>query len=214
MDSAVVVKHLDAQGIDGGLIIPPLAVLAERFVDIDPIKLDRMRFIAEALTSSPAKLRELIDEGCLGLATGIFQVDKFNDDKSELLDTVRGHNVFLTTGITELWKLVYGNVANHFDNTNARIGVGTSTTAPAAAQTDIITAGVYKAMNASYPQMSGKDILFQSDFLTGEANQAWAEMVVKQNTSAVCLNRSTNGGSGWGTKASGTWTITATLSIT
>lgn len=151
-----------------------------------------------------------------GRLQGKFSVAKYADDeKTELIEVVEGTNLFLTSGITELWRLVYGNSANTFSNAQARIGVGDSATAPGAAQTDLqaATNKLYNAMNASYPQMSGKDILFQADFTSGQANWAWNEMVIKQNTSSICLNRSTNSGSGWGTKSTGTWTATATLSI-
>lgn len=65
-----------------------------------------------------------------------------------------------------------------FNNANAYLGTGTSTTAFAAAQTDLQTAGVRKGMEASYPQVADNVITFRSVFATGEANQAWAEFGV------------------------------------
>lgn len=121
-------------------------------------------------------------------------------------------NLALNEGITEMWKLVAGITATAYSNANARIGVGTSTTAEAATQTGVITAAVYKAMNASYPSVSAQTITFQSDFGTADANQAWAEWEVDNGaTAAKSANRKVQA---FGTKPSTqTWTISANLTL-
>jgi hypothetical protein len=54
-------------------------------------------------------------------------------------------------------------------------------------------------------------VQFSSDFLTGEANYAWAEWAVANASSAgIILNRKVEA---LGTKTSGTWTLTVTVSI-
>lgn len=121
-------------------------------------------------------------------------------------------NLALNEGITEVWKLVGGITATAYSNANARIGVGTSTTAEAATQTGVITAAVYKAMNASYPSVSAQTITFQSDFGTADANQAWAEWEVDNGATALkSLNRKVQA---LGTKPSTqTWTMSASLTL-
>ena len=64
-----------------------------------------------------------------------------------------------------------------YNNANAYLGVGDSTTAFSAAQTDLVAATnkLRKAMDASYPQRTNGAITFRSTFNTSEANFAWEE---------------------------------------
>lgn len=126
----------------------------------------------------------------------------------------RPGNMLLNEGIQEIWDLVIaagGTTA--YNNANADIGVGDSSTAEAATQTDLqaATNKLFKAMNATYPQRSSQTVSWQSDFLTGEANYAWAEWSVRNgNTRNRNLNRKVQS---LGTKASGTWTLTAQVTL-
>lgn len=124
-------------------------------------------------------------------------------------------NCLLNTGIDKMWDLVTGVVsgATHiYDNAAATIGVGDSATAAVATQTDLqaATNKTYKAMEAGYPTSTTQKATFKSSFGSGDANYAWAEWVVKQATSAVCLNRKVEA---LGTKASGTWTLEVDLTL-
>lgn len=125
-------------------------------------------------------------------------------------------NCLLNTGIDEMWDLVTGVVsgATHiFDNAAATIGVGDSSTAAAASQTDLQAAvnKTYKAMEATFPTSTAQKITLKSSFGSADANYEWAEWVVKQSTSAKCLNRKV---SAMGTKASGsTWTLEVTITL-
>lgn len=140
-------------------------------------------------------------------------VEKF-DAEGNLYETAEAHNLFLTAGINELWKLVTGQSANTFTNAQAQIGIGDSSTAATAGQTDLqaATNKTYKAMNGSFPSVPASGaVQFQATFASGDANYAWQEFVVKQGTSAICLDR---GVASLGTKVAGTsWTITVTLTI-
>jgi hypothetical protein len=144
---------------------------------------------------------------------GHILVEKF-DEEGMPCGQAEGENLFLTAGINELWSLVIGASSNHFDNTNARIGIGDSSTAAAAGQTDLQAASnkTYKAMDASYPNTPAAGaVQFKATFGSAEANYAWQEFVVKQNTSAICIDR---GVASLGTKAAGTtWVVTVTLTI-
>jgi hypothetical protein len=147
---------------------------------------------------------------------GRIKVEKFLEGQDTPYEVLECENMFLTAGINEIWKLATGQDSNVYDNTHAQIGVGEAAT-PAAGQTDLqaSTNKTYKAMNANYPNVpSGGVITFQATFGTGDANYVWNEFVIKHSSSGICLNRSTNGGNGFGTKSSGSsWVVTATLTI-
>jgi len=123
-------------------------------------------------------------------------------------------NCLLNTGIDEMWDLVTGAVsgADHiFDNTHAQIGVGDSDTAADATQTDLQgTNKTYKGMETSYPTSTSQKATFKSSFGNDDANYAWEEWVVKQSTSAKCLNRKVEN---LGTKTSGTWTLEVSITL-
>jgi hypothetical protein len=121
-------------------------------------------------------------------------------------------NLLLNSGIDEMWDLIVGDSANHFDNTNAQIGVGDSTTAADATQTDLqaATNKAYKGMDTGYPMSASQQATFKASFGDSEANFAWNEWVVKQATSGNCLNRKVES---LGTKTSGTWTLEVNITL-
>lgn len=123
-------------------------------------------------------------------------------------------NIFLNEGITAIWNLVTGASGNHFDNSNAQLGVGNSNVAAGAAQTGLQGASTcYKAMEATYPQVSGQDVSFRAEYGTAEANFAWEEYSVRYGSSEdnPNLNRKVEN---QGTKQEGqVWALTLTLSL-
>lgn len=124
-------------------------------------------------------------------------------------------NCLLNSGIDEIWDLVTGvsSGADHiFDNAHAQIGVGDSDTAADATQTDLQAASnkTYKGMESSYPTSTSQKATFKASFGDSEANYAWNEWVVKQSTSAICLNRKVEN---LGTKSSGTWTLEVDITL-
>ncbi len=123
-----------------------------------------------------------------------------------------GVNCLLNTGIDEIWDLVTGASANHYDNAAAQIGVGDSSTAADPSQTDLqaATNKTYKGMEASYPTSTSQKVTFKSSFGASEANYAWNEWVVKQSTSSICLNRKVES---LGTKSGGTWTLEVSITL-
>jgi hypothetical protein len=101
-----------------------------------------------------------------------------------------------------------------FTNANSYLGVGDSTTAFSAAHTDLqaSTNKLRKAMDSTYPQISTNALVFKSSFGDAEANFAWAEWAVFNASSAgTMLSRKVES---LGTKSSGTWVLTATLTVT
>lgn len=121
-------------------------------------------------------------------------------------------NLLLNEGITELLTLLIGGTATAFNNANARIGVGDSSTAAAATQTDLQAAvnKTYKAMDTDYPQVSNQTVTFRATFGPSDANYNWNEFVVDNGSSAgKTLNRKVES---HGTKVTDSWVVQ--LSIT
>ena len=101
-----------------------------------------------------------------------------------------------------------------FSNANATIGVGDSTTAYAATQTDLqaSTNKLRKAMDSTYPTVAGNVLTFRATFGTAEANWAWQEWAVFNAASGgTALSRKVES---LGTKTSAqSWQITATITL-
>jgi len=121
-------------------------------------------------------------------------------------------NLLVTSGLTLLMALLIGGGGTAFNNANAYCGVGDSATAAAIGQTDLQAASnkVRAAMVATYPQQAAGAITWRSDFTA--ANFVWNEWAVFNAAAAgTMLNRKVES---LGTKASGTWTLTVTVTIT
>ena len=163
-----------------------------------------------------------------------WRVEKFFDtDEHEIAGKIPDEvfedegNLLMNGGVSCLWEALLGNgtgtaaqTLTYFNNGNAYIGVGDSSTAAAATQTDLQAASntTRQGMASTYPQhtdgiISGSQtITFQAVFGSGSANYTWAEWGIFNGSSGGrMLNRAV---SAMGTKASGsTWTITATITI-
>ena len=123
-------------------------------------------------------------------------------------EAIFNQNVLLNEGMTALLNLLTGETETAFSNANAYLGVGESSTAAAASQTGLQgTSKTYKAMESSYPSISGQTVTFRAVFGSSDANNAWQEFTVANGNSDTAdnLNRKV---SDQGTKASGqTWTL-------
>lgn len=132
-------------------------------------------------------------------------------------------NLLLIGGASAFLEFISGNAAGltSFNNANAYIGVGDSTTGAADTQTDLQAASnkLRKAMDATYPQHThsvsssgAKSIIYRATFATGDANWAWQEWIIANASAAgVALNRKVES---LGTKTSAaSWVFTATLSL-
>jgi hypothetical protein len=167
-----------------------------------------------------------------------WQVDKYLGEidqealnRGELTpyESVQGHgNILLNGGISCLWECLIGNgtgtsgqALTFFNNGNAHIGVGDSTTAAAAAQTDLQAASnkLRKAMDSTYPQhtdhasnSSAATITFRATFATGDANFSWQEWgIFNASSGQRMLNRKVTD---LGTKTSAaSWVFTVTITI-
>ena len=135
-------------------------------------------------------------------------------DSFDPYETIEGEgNILVDAGIAVMLDLLIGAAGTAFSNANAHIGVGDSSTAAAAGQTDLqaATNKLRKAMEATFPSRSGTTLTFKASFGGSEANFAWAEWAVfNDDTAGEMLNRKVQS---FGTKASGTWTLTVTVTI-
>lgn len=169
------------------------------------------------------------------------QVDKYEGEWSAeeidagladgaLYDSVhREDNLLLIGGASVLWQALIGNGTGtagqeltFFNNGNAAIGVGDSTTAEADTQTELqaATNHLRKGMDATYPLHTDSDstagaktITFRSTFGTSEANFAWQEWILKNSTTSGATGRALNRKVvSLGTKtSSATWQFTVTI---
>lgn len=147
----------------------------------------------------------------------------FAEHKPAAVEEQEG-NLLMYGGVSCLWEALIGatRTGNQlpFDNTNAYLGVGDSSTAEAATQTDLQASSnkLRKAMDATYPQHTdgttsgAASIVYKSTFGTSDANFAWQEWGLFNGSSAGrMLNRKV---SSLGTKTSAaSWAFTITLSL-
>jgi hypothetical protein len=133
-------------------------------------------------------------------------------------------NLITTAGLNRLTSLLIGAGGQALTATATRLGVGNSSTAAAVGQTDLsASAGAsnrqFKVMDGTYPQQSNGVLTVRSTFATGEANFVWAEWGIDvaaptvadgTTVNALLFNRAVQA---LGTKASGSWVLTATVTI-
>jgi hypothetical protein len=117
------------------------------------------------------------------------------------------------TGRDDFTKAIIGDSFTNFSNANAYLGVGNSSTAFAAGQTDLQGASkTRKAQDATYPQRTGNVLVFKATFGAGDANHAWEEIgVFNAASSGDMLCRVVQS---LGTKSGGTWVLTHTVTVT
>jgi len=123
-------------------------------------------------------------------------------------------NIGLNVGLQYLIDCICGiGSTTKWDNTNARLGVGSDATAADPTQTDLLDASpTWKAMDATYPQRSGQTAEWRSTFGSGDANEAWNEFAVDNGATAhKLLNRKVESK---GTKASGeSWVLSLKITF-
>lgn len=143
------------------------------------------------------------------------------------------HNLLVIGGASIQWQTLIGNGTataaqplTYYNNGNARIAVGDSSTAPADTQTNVQAASnkLANAMDATYPlhtdttgTAGSKSIAYRATFITTDANFAWNEWGLLNGVlgggNTRMLNRAAGAGL-LGTKTSAaTWVFTVTLSL-
>lgn len=110
--------------------------------------------------------------------------------------------------------LINDSSPTFFTNANAYIGVGDSSTAFSAAQTDLQAASnkTRKAMDATYPTRATNVLTFRSTFGTSDANYAWEEWAIfNASSSGTMFSRKVES---LGTKTSAqSWVITCDVTL-
>lgn len=108
---------------------------------------------------------------------------------------------------------IHGTATPAFNAGNSYIGVGASTTAFAASQTDLITTPTRKIVDGAPTQPASNTMRWVATFATGDANIAWQEWGVFNAAAAgTMLNRKVES---LGTKTSAqTWQFTVDVTIT
>jgi hypothetical protein len=93
-------------------------------------------------------------------------------------------NLALNEGIANIAALLIGTGGTAYDNANAYIGIGDDDTAEAEAQTGLqaATNKTWLPMDATYPQVSGQTIIWRATAGTGDANYAWKELTLVNDT--------------------------------
>jgi hypothetical protein len=125
-------------------------------------------------------------------------------------------NLALNEGLGELIDLICGlGAPAKWDNANARLGVGDSSTAADAAQTGLqaATNKTFKGMDATWPQRTDQTAEWRSTFGSAEANFNWQEYTVvnADSDAGKNLNRKV---ADKGTKVSGeTWTLSLQITF-
>lgn len=120
----------------------------------------------------------------------------------------------LNSGRDHIARTLIGESVTAFNNANAFIAVGNSSTAFNAAHTDLQGASKYrKGMEATYPQRTNNVLTFRSTFGTSEANFAWEEWgIANDSSTGTLLNRKVES---LGTKNSNqTWQFTVDVTVT
>lgn len=122
------------------------------------------------------------------------------------------YNAMVDVGINALLLLLVGGGGTAFNNANAFLGVGSSTTVWNTTQTALITQLARSGMVTSYPTTGTKKQTFKSDFAGSTGDGAWQEWgIFNASTAGTMLSRKVES---LGTKSGGTWTLTVDFSLT
>lgn len=129
---------------------------------------------------------------------------------------VESQNIILDSGANEMLKLITGTGGTAFSAANAVMYVGTDNTPENVAQTGVLASGsnrAYASLDAGYPTVTGRQMIFRASFGDDDANFAWNEASIANGTGASAINMNRKVTS-LGTKTTGTWTLQITVSLT
>lgn len=117
-----------------------------------------------------------------------------------------------TAGRNIVSQFITGASTAYYNLTNARIGVGDSTTVFAVGQTDL-QAGANRFRKLCTTASTAVNVMtFAATFTGAEANFSWQEWGIFNDASAgTMLSRRVEN---LGVKVSGSWTLTVTLTLT
>lgn len=182
---------------------------------LDQASTAEIAHITKRLHSGKDDALDLARDAGLIVCEGRGTVHKYRGDSTadaDLYEVVESPpNLLLTSGVTLIWNLVVGAAGTPFNAANARLAIGTSTTAAAASQTTLVAEAARQIVDSA-PTVSTNQVSFVATFGTGSANVSWQETcVVNAATAGTLMNRLV---ANFGTKtSSASWTYTHSLSL-
>lgn len=134
-------------------------------------------------------------------------------------------NLVTTAGLNRLTALLMAAGGQALTATATRLGVGNGSGTAAVGDTDLSAAAgaanrQFNIMDGTYPQQANGVFTARATYATGDANFAWNEWGLDVGTptvangttvAALLFNHKTS--AALGTKASGSWTLTVTVTI-
>jgi hypothetical protein len=144
---------------------------------------------------------------------GRMRVEKYREGDATPYEVIESEpNLLVNAGIDFILNRIVGTTGTSFNSTNAYIGVGTGTTAPAAGQTDLQGGTKTRELVDGAPTVSSQVLTFVATFETTDANHAWSEWgLFNASTAGTMLNRSVTA---FGTKTSAeSWVATVTVTL-
>ncbi len=157
------------------------------------------------------------------LPHGVFRIEKYFcvNPKTGLLErkpfeVLEFINAYTNVGGAILLDKLIGGAGTVYSNANAFLGVGDSSTANAASQTDLqaATNKTYKAMDATFPSRASQVMTWKATFLTTDANYAWNEMALFNGNNPPTAIMLCRGVSSMGTKTSAAaWVANYTITV-
>ena len=128
-------------------------------------------------------------------------------------------NLLTTAGLNRITSVLIGTSTGTLDATRVRLGVGDSSTAAAVGDTTLGSSQYFRVMDATYPQQANGVITFKASYGDSDANFAWNCWGVDLGTATVTSGSSVNTPlvnrkvSSLGTKSTGTWVLTVTITF-
>lgn len=134
-------------------------------------------------------------------------------------------NLLTTAGLTRLMSLLVAGGGQALTNTSTRLGVGDGSGTAAVGDTDLsASAGAthrqFYVMDATFPSVAAGVLTAKSTFATGDANFAWNEWgldvgapTVANGTTVAALLFNHKTSAALGTKTTGSWSLTVTVTI-
>lgn len=133
-------------------------------------------------------------------------------------------NLLTTAGLTRICSLIVAGGGQGLTNTATRLGVGNSSTAATIGDTDLGASSgssnrYFMTMDATYPSASGAVITARASFGGSDGNFQWSEWGLDIGTPTVSAGTTVNATllnhkiASLGTKVSGTWVLTTTITL-
>lgn len=127
-------------------------------------------------------------------------------------------NLLTTAGLGKVSSLLIGAGATALNAANSRVGVGDNAAGAVVGDTALTTgtASYFRLNDATYPQQASGVVTMKASFADAEANFAWACWGIDSGTAngqpatAPLVNRKVQA---MGTKTSGVWALTVTLTF-